>query len=311
MNRILCGAVAAALFGCAAMADGVRVVADIAPVHSLVARVMQGVNSPTLVLRAGDSPHDFALRPSTAKALQDADVVFWVGHVLTPSLEDTLGTVAENATIIELSETDGVTQLAYREGAVFDDDHGDDHSDDHHNDHDHEHDADGLDPHMWLDPENASVWLTEIARVLQAEDPQNASIYEVNAKAAQKEMALLTQQTQSLLAPFKGESFVVFHDAYQYFENRFGLNAAGAILIAGGDAPSAARLRQVGEEISHEGITCVFSEPQFDSRIVSAVSSHANTAELDPMGVDIQTGPDHYPALIRNLAQSVANCLGS
>ncbi|SHJ98707.1 zinc transport system substrate-binding protein [Shimia gijangensis] len=309
MNRLLSGVTAALLLSGGALAEGVRVVVDVAPIHSMVARVMQNVAEPTLLIRAGDSPHDFALRPSAAQSLQDVDVVFWLGHMLTPSLEDTLATVATHAQSVELSEVPGTTVLEFRQEAVFGEDHHDDEHEDAHDDHHDDHAHEGVDPHMWLDPDNAAIWLTEIADTLQKADPKNADIYAANAAVAKSEYSELSLEIDALLSPLKAEQFVVFHDAYQYFENRFHLEATGAIVLSDGRAPSAARLNEVRDEIMHQGVTCVFSEPQFDPRMVQAVAGMANTAELDPMGVEITSGPDLYPTLIRNLAMAISSCL--
>lgn len=282
-------------------AETLRVVADITPVHSLVTRVMQGTGSAELLIEAGQSPHDFALRPSTANALQDADVVFWIGHALTPQLEEKLDTLAGSAKIVELADIEGGVALPFREEAVFEKDADHDHDHDHH---------EGLDPHMWLDPENAKLWIGLISETLTEADPENGGAYAANAQAAIAEIDTLILDVSDLLRAVKESDFVVFHDAYQYFENRFDLSSSGSILIADGTAPSAKRLKELQQEILDSGVTCVFSEPQFDPRIIQAISSNGvKTAELDPMGVSLEAGPDLYPTMIHNLATSVAACL--
>lgn len=324
-----------------AMADVPRVVADIAPVHSLVARVMAGLDTPDLVIPAGASPHAYNLRPSEAAALQEAEVVFWIGDDLVPWLADAIATLAEGAMVTELLEADGVTLLDFREGALFeahdhgheaaaarDHDHGHDHDDAHDHDHDHDHGhedaaahdhdhdhtghANGAhDPHAWLSLDNAAVWLDLIAARLSTADPDNAGAYFANAAAAKAEMETLRAEVAELLAPAEGGRFIVFHDAYQYFERTFDFPAAGAISISDAREPGPARIAEIQERIADEGISCVLAEPQFNPALVATVleGTAARTAVLDPLGSDLTPGPDLYPQVIRNLGTALTACL--
>ena len=311
-----------ALIGVAtvATAEAPSVAVDIAPTHALVATVMQGVGTPNLLIQPGVSPHGYSMRPSEARALQDADVVFWIGHALTPSLEKPIETLTSDAKIIELMDLSGVTKLPFREGAAFEhheddhDDHDDHekdaehHQEDAHDDHDHE---GGIDPHIWLDPANASVWLSEIAETLAAIDPENAAVYRENADRGRDRIATMIDDINHLVAPVRGRGFVVFHDAYYYFEERFELQARGAILVSDGAAPSAARLKEIRAVFEEKDVTCVFSEPQFNAKIVDAVVAQGavNSAILDPLGATLEVGPELYETLIRNLASNIATCL--
>lgn len=363
MSRMLftLGATATLLSG-TALADVPRVATDIAPVHSLVARVMDGVGEPNLVISQGASPHEYSLRPSEAGALQDADLVFWIGEDLTPWMEDAIGTLAGDAEVIELLDAEGVTKLDFREGALFEaHDHGDDHDDhageeDHGNEHDdhahedghsdeHKEHADGHDehdehahddhgeehdehahddhddhhdhahgdhdPHAWLSPENAAVWLNAIAAALSAADPENAGTYYANAAAGREELTALSEEVDAVLDPVRGEKFVVFHDAYQYFESAFDFPASGAISLSDASDPSPARIAEIQGRVADEGVTCVLSEPQFNQNLVATVmdGTQANTGVLDPLGSDIEPGPGLYPQLLRNLANALAECL--
>jgi zinc transport system substrate-binding protein len=308
------------------LAEVPAVAADIAPVQGLVARVMQGVGTPELVIQHGASPHQYSLRPSEAAALENADIVFWVGESLTPWMDDTVQTLAGDATVVELLEVPGTVTLPFREGATFEahdhghEDHGDDHAhehdhDDHaHDDHahdDHGHSHEGVDPHAWLDPENAKLWLDAIAAELSAADPANAATYAANAAAGRAEIDAASAEAAASVAPLKDSGFVVFHDAYQYFEARFGLSAAGAISLSDASEPSPARVAEIQGAVADLGVACVFSEPQFNAGLVATVmdGSPAKTAVLDPLGTTIEPGPDFYPALIRQLSTSMADCL--
>lgn len=310
------GAVSTLAFAGIATAEVPSVAVDISPVHSLVARVMQGAGTPNLIVRPGTSPHGYSLRPSEAAALQNADVVFWVSEGLTPWLEGSIEALAPDAKSVELLETEGTTELEFREGAAFE---KHDHDEEEHEDHaqengedDHEdHDAHAHDPHAWLDPENARVWLDIIASDLAALDPENADIYAANATAGKAELATLIKDINADLEAVRGTNFVVFHDAYQYFENRFNILAVGAITLGDASDPSPARIAEIRDKVVELGVTCAFTEPQFNPGLMKSVfqGTDAATGALDPLGSDLQLGSDLYPQLIRNLAGDLATCL--
>ena len=290
--------------GSKAFAEVPAVVADIAPVHSLVARVMDGLGSPELIMSPGTSPHEYNLRPSEALALQEADLIFWVGEDLTPWFGDAAATLGGGARSVALSETDGTTLLPFREGALFDvhAEAGDD---------DHDHEEGHHDPHSWLAPENASVWLDAIAAELSAADAENAETYAKNAEAGKEELASLRDDIGVILAPLEDRSFVVFHDAYQYFETSFGIHASGAISLGDASDPSPSRLGEIRDRIASEGVDCVLAEPQFNAGLVETVTegTSARTAVLDPLGTSIDTGSQFYPQLLKSLAATLSDCL--
>ncbi len=308
--------------GGAALADVPSVAVDIAPVHSLVARVMAGVGEPDLILPPGATPHSHALRPSEARALQQADIVIWIGPELTPWLAGAIETLAPQAVTIGLLEVEGTTELALREGALFDaDDHdGEDGSDleaaegdpaagdaDAHAGHEHG----TLDPHAWLDPGNAMVWLDAVAAALTKADPGHAGAYEANAAAGHAELAALAGDLEGILEPLRGGSFVVFHDAYQYFERAFAFPAAGAISLSDAARPSPARVEEIHRRVADAKVTCVLAEPQFNPDLVDTVldGTKARSAVIDPLGSTLAPGPSLYPDLLRQLGQGLADCL--
>ena len=313
-----------------AWAEVPRVATDIAPVQSLVARVMQGVGTPDLIVAPGASPHSYSLRPSEAAALQEAGLIVWIGPDLTPWLADAVATLAPGAGVVTLLSVEGTTVLPFREGATFeahDHDGHDDHDDHGHDDHDHDHGHDdhagdkddahddhahgASDPHAWLAPANAAVWMGEIAAQLSALDPGNAPIYAANAAAGQQELADLGAELAASLAPLHDRPFVVFHDAYQYFEQAFDMAATGAISLSDASDPSPARIAEIRDRIADQGVACVLSEPQFDPGIVAAVMDGlpARTGVIDPLGADLEPGPGLYPAMLRNMAQTLSDCL--
>lgn len=315
-----------------AMAEVPRVATDIAPVHSLVARVMQGAGAPDVLVRPGASPHGYAMRPSEAAALEAADLVFWMGEGLTPWLEGAIDSLAGEAHVVALLGAAGSRVLPFREGVEFAaHDHGDDHGEKEHmhdahaekeagheadakaHDHGHEdaHAHDGADPHAWLDPANATVWLGLIAEELAEHDPANAALYAANAEAAATEIAALSAEIAAQLAPVQDRPFLVFHDAYQYFEAALGVTAAGAIALSDAVAPGPARIAALREMAEARGVGCVFSEPQFDPKLVETVFGDvAVHGVLDPMGSQVAMGPGHYPQTLRDMAGAMVACLG-
>ena len=295
----------------------VKVVASIKPVHSLVASVMQGVSEPSLLVKGAGSPHTYSLKPSQAKELQAADIVFWMSHDLEAFLENSIESIAKNAKAVSLMDSHGLIKLNFREGGAFDaHDHGhDDHGDDKHDDHGHdkhdEHGHDEVDPHVWLDPQNAKSLVHEIEEHLAKIDPSNAAKYEANAKAVMKKLDALTKEIEADLKPIRGRGYVVFHDAYQYFEKRFGVSAVGSITVSPEVLPGAERVSELRDKVKSLNASCVFSEPQFEPKLVKTITENtdAGTGVLDPLGANIKDGPELYFTLIRNMAKSLKGCL--
>ena len=309
----------------------VKVVASIKPIHSLASYLMDGVNKPGLIVDGYASPHGFALKPSHAKMLQDADLIFWVGEDLENFLEKPLGSIAKKAEKIELLNIKGLNKLKFRERNIFDghddhghkeddhakkeddhDDHGhkeDEHKEDGHDDHGHEGHAHGeYDPHIWLDPSNAKVILKEMAEHLIEKDQKNASVYKNNLKKALKDLDKLTKDVKSELN--KDFKSIVFHDAYQYFEKRFDVNVMGAFTVNTDVMPGAEQLSEIREIIEHDKVSCIFSEPQFNPDIIITVAKDMDikTGVLDPLGATLNPGKDLYFNLIRNMSNSFKSC---
>ena len=314
----------------AANAD-VNVVTSIKPVHSLVSGVMQGVGSPTVIIEGAGSPHTYSLKPSQAKQLQDADLVFWMGDELETFLEGPIQNIAQNAKSIKLIDSHGLKKIKFREGGMFDehddhDDHDDhdkeEHAKDDHDDHGHDkhakddHDDHGhgeFDPHVWLDPINAKAVVHEIEEALVKADPKNAKKYEANAVRMAGKLDQLVTELRVQLQPVQGKGFIVFHDAYQYFEQRFGVAAIGSITVSPEVMPGAERVRDLREKIKDLGATCVFSEPQFEPKLVRTLvdGTGARTGVLDPLGSSLTKGPDLYFQLVREMARSLKECLSA
>ncbi len=307
----------------------IKVVASIKPIHSLASYLMNGVAKPDLIVDGYASPHGFAMKPSHAKMLQNADLIFWVGEDVENFLEKPLGSIAKKAEKIELMQIKGLQVLKFRERNIFDDhdDHGhDDHDkkEDHdshakkedHDDHgkkedhdDHERHAHGeFDPHIWLDPINAKVILNEMVEHLIENDSKNEAKYKSNLDEALKDIDKLTIDVMTELS--NSVSSIVFHDAYQYFEKRFNVNILGAFTVNTDVMPGAEQLAEIREIIEHDKVACVFSEPQFNPDIIKAVAKDMNikTGVIDPLGATLNPGKDLYFSLIKNMSASFKGC---
>jgi zinc transport system substrate-binding protein len=293
----------------ASAADAPDVVVSIKPIHSLVAAIMDGVGTPELIVGGAASPHTYALKPSNARALEKAQVVFWVGPGMEAFLEKPLSALGSNASIAELDMAPGLTKLKFRQGGAFEaDDDGDApaidpraHGDDH-----------GLfDTHLWLDPANAKAMAAEITTTLVAADPANALTYQSNQKALDDKLDALDAEIAEIVAPVRNKPFIVFHDAYQYFEHRYGVHVAGSITVSPETMPGAARVAEIHDKLAGLGASCVFAEPQFEPRLVNVVleGTAAKSGVLDPEAATLQQGPDLYFDLMRGIATSLRQCL--
>ncbi|MBY5462120.1 zinc ABC transporter substrate-binding protein [Rhizobium leguminosarum] len=292
-------------------ADAPVVVTSIKPIHSLVSAIMQGVGEPKLIVDGAASPHTYNLKPSNARALQDAKVIFWVGPGLEAFLEKPLQALGRDASTAELDNAPGLVKLPFREGGAFEP-----HDDAPEHEHDHaeaDHDHDAFDTHLWLDPMNAKAMAAMITTTLVAADPANALTYQGNAKALNDRLDALDAEIKGIVAPVKGKPFIVFHDAYQYFEHRYGIRVAGSITVSPETIPGAERVSEIRHKVGELGATCVFAEPQFEPRLVNVVieGTRAKSGVLDPEAATLKAGPDLYFTLMRGIADSMKDCLSS
>ena len=305
--------IAPILLSFSAKAD-IKVVTTIKPLHSLISSVMEGVGEPSLIIEGTSNPHTFVFKPSHAQMLEEADIVFWIGEDLEAFMEKPLDSLAGNATKISFMELSSIEKLKFREENIFDDhdDHGHDdhdgHEDEHegHDDHGHHHGE--FDAHIWLDPSNAIEMVLEISHELSEIDPDNAAKYEQNANKAIASLNNLINEISSNIP--KDASYIVFHDAYQYFENRFGVSSAGALTLNPDVLPGAKQIDAIQDLIQDENIKCIFSEPQYNPKIIETLAADMkiSTGIMDPLGAFIDQGPEMYNQLILNIANSVKDC---
>ncbi len=317
-----------------ALAEVPTVVTDIPPVHALAAQVMGDLGQPELLLAKGADEHDFQLKPSQAGAVAGSDLVIWVGPELTPWLDGAMDSRAKGAAALALLDAEGTERRAYGDpktdghGHAKEHSEGDGHSDEAHSEeaghseeahaeeggHEDGHDHGSEDPHAWLDPANAQVWLGLIAAELGRLDPENGATYTANAVAAGERIAALDGELVALLAPVKDKPIVTFHDAYGYFVDHYGLTVAGSIALGDASSPGAARLAQLRGDLEAGGVVCIFPEVQHDPALVEQLTEGTGVkigGALDPVGSSLEPGPDAYAALLRGIAQTIADCAGS
>ena len=301
----------ALLFSCmiamAAVAHAAeRIVATFKPVHSLVSAVMAGVGEPYLVMRGAATPDTYRMRPSDARVIGKASVIFMIGESVEKTLAGPIRKLRGKTRVVELREVPGLVRMPLRKGGGFEEE-------DHDHGHGHGHEAEAFDMHVWLDPVNAGLMALVIARTLSEVDPANAAKYQANADAVIAGLDELTAKLDAELAPVRDKPFIVFHDAYQYFEKRFGLKAVGSAVVSTSRSPGVRRVTELRKKVRDLGVVCVFAEPRYDPRFVKLIieGTKARRGSVDPVGTAIEPGPGMYSALMRDMAASFRKCLAA
>ncbi len=315
MGRIwIVAALSALLAVTVQAAEAPRVAVSIKPLHSLVAGVMDGVGTPDLIVEGGGSPHSHSFKPSEARDLSNAAAVFWIGESVESFLLRSIKSLAPNAVSVEMMETSGLTLLPLREGGAWDGhDHGHDDHDKTDDDHGREPDNAEVSAHIWLDPVNARLMIAEIALRLGEIDPGNAAAYRANAARLTAKLEILSVDMAREFAPIRGQPFVVFHDAYHYLEARYGLSAVGSVTLSPSVQPGAARIAELRDRIEMTGAVCIFSEPQFTPKLTEVLVEGTGLRKgvLDPLGFDLENGPELYFKMMRRNAEALKTCLSA
>ena len=305
----LIGLVVAALAGTmsAATADpaDLKVAVTIKPIHSLVTALMEGIGTPTLLVDGAASAHSFALKPSGVRAINAADVFIRVSETLETFTGKIVSALPDRVRVVTLAQTPGLKLLDLRTGRTFAPHVHDGDDQEEHND------GATKDGHIWLDPDNAKAIVAHLAQVLSERAPEHAPRLRANAKALNARIDALSARIEAETKPLKDKPFVVFHDAYQYFDRRFDLDAIGSITVSPEVQPSAKRLTELRRKIRALKAVCVFAEPLFQPNLVAAVTegTQARSATLDPEGLTLEPGADLYFELMRNLAGGLKSCL--
>ncbi len=311
-------ALAFALFSLGAgsvRADAPRIAASIPPLHSLASAVMADVAPVALLLPAGHSPHEGGLAPSTLRDMAGADLVLWSGPGLEAGLVRAIGQLPAEQ-VITLTLEDGLHLLPPGGGEGEGENHAHDHGqdDDHGHDHGHDHGAGegaAVDPHLWLSSENALAIVDRLVDWLVVSDVDNAARYRDNGAHLRGEIEDLRNEIDARIAGVRELPFIVFHDAYRYFVEEYGLNQAAAVTLNPVRVPGARRLSGLRALVQSDNVLCVFAEPQFEPRALAVIreGSGARTGILDPLGVGLETGPTLWFQLMRAMGESLAGCL--
>ena len=312
----------------------INVVTTIKPIHSLISNVMEGLGKPSLIIEGTNNPHNFVLKPSHAKLLEEADIVFWIGEDLEAFMEKPLKSLAGDAKKISFMELAAIEKLKFREENIFEHDDHDDHDehdehdghddehdehdehdghDDEHDGHDDEHDGHNhgeYDAHLWLDPSNAIEMVLEISHELSELDPENKDKYKANANKTIVGLDKLINDVNKSLSKDVKYKYIVFHDAYQYFEKRFDITSAGALTLNPDVLPGAQQIKDIQKLIKEKNIKCIFSEPQYNPKIIETLANDTNitTGIMDPLGAYLDKGIPMYNELIMNISDSVKQC---
>ncbi len=289
-----------------ARAGELQVAVTIAPLHSLVSRVMQGVAEPALIVPATVSAHSPALRPSGARALQQADLIVRIGPTLERSLVRPLQSLARPTTpVIDVIDLPGLRRWPLRDAGHDARDH-----DDHDPDHEQQAAPEAIDPHVWLDPANAAIIARAVGETLGRIDAGNADRYQDNVRSLSASLERLEAAIAAILSGRRGQRLVVYHDAWQYFERAFGLGEPIAVTADPEQARSVSERRRLARELRGAGARCIFMEPQFDGQPVTSLARQFNLqiGVLDPLGASITPGPDHYEATMLALARAIGQC---
>ena len=291
-------------------ASDLKVVVSIKPFHSLVSTVMQGVSEPALLLNGNNSPHTYSLRPSAAVKLQNADLVFWGGENLEGFLAKPIHSLAAGARVVSFEDTPGLILRPFRSVKEWQELDPESKNDQDHVKKRKINRLPGNDPHIWLDPLNAQKITQYLVQILSEFDPDNAQTYHSNGKKTILRLSDLNIQLETKMSSVSSKPYIVFHDAYQYFEKRYQLNPIASVTVNSGTSTSVGRLIDIRKKIKIKKVLCIFTEPQFSPKLVQTVISGTAVKKgiLDPIGTSISPGPEMYFTLLNNISHSISTC---
>ncbi|MBK5398370.1 zinc ABC transporter substrate-binding protein [Pseudomonas sp. TH39(2020)] len=281
----------------------VKVLTSIKPLQLIAAAVQDGVAIPEVLLPPGASPHNYALRPSDVRKVQSVDLVYWIG----PSMEGFLPRVLNGRTLPSVAVQD-LPGLKLRHFAEDSHSHAEEADE-----HDHDHRPGSLDAHLWLSPVNARVIATKMAADLSAADPANAARYQSNLKAFDERLDAMDLRLKARLAGIAGKPYFVFHEAFDYFEDAYGLKHAGVFSVAAEVQPGAQHVAAMRTRLQEVGKTCVFSEPPLRPRLAETLVAGlpVKLAELDALGGYTPATAQGYEQVLEKLGKDLAGCLES
>lgn len=281
----------------------VKVLTSIKPLQLIAAAVQDGVAIPEVLLPPGASPHNYALRPSDVRKVQSVYLLYWIG----PDMEGFLPRVLNGRTLPSVAVQD-LPGLKLRRFAEDSQSHAEEADE-----HDHDHRPGSLDAHLWLSPVNARVIAAKMAADLSAADPANAARYQSNLKTFDDHLDALDLRLKARLAGIAGKPYFVFHEAFDYFEDAYGLKHTGVFSVAAEVQPGAQHVAAMRSRLQEVGKTCVFSEPPLRPRLAETLVAGlpVKLAELDALGGYTPATAQGYVQVLEKLGNDLAGCLES
>lgn len=307
-NTLLCAGLSAAFLFAHAPVANAAVVASMKPLGFIASAIADGVTDTQVLLPDGASEHDYSLRPSDVKRLQNADLVVWIGPEMEAFMDKSTQSIAEQKKVT-IAQLDGVKPLLIKGTDDDDDEHGHEHANGEKGDGDHHHGIYNM--HLWLSPEIARLSAVAIHDKLLELMPQSRAKLDANLKEFEAKLAATDKQVSNELAPVKGKGYFVFHDAYGYYEKHYGLTSLGHFTVNPEIQPGAQRLHEIRTQLVEQKATCVFAEPQFRPAVIEAVArgTSVRMGTLDPLGIGIKLGKDSYPQFLSQLGHQYSSCL--
>ncbi|MBN1085538.1 zinc ABC transporter substrate-binding protein ZnuA [Erwinia aphidicola] len=284
------------------------VVASVKPVGFIASAIADGVTPVEILLPDGASEHDYALRPSDIKRLQDADLVVWVGPEMEAFMTKSAASLPAQKNV-EMDTLPGVKALLLKGGEDEEEEH-EGHAHGGAEEHEHHHHGE-YNMHLWMSPEIARKTAVAIHAKLLELMPQSKDKLDANLQHFEAELSSADAKIGNQLAPVKGKGYFVFHDAYTYFEKHYGLTPLGHFTVNPEIQPGAQRLHQIRTQLVEQKATCVFAEPQFRPAVIEAVArgTKVRSGTLDPLGTNITPGKDSYVTFLSQLSSQYASCL--
>ncbi|HDX9008273.1 zinc ABC transporter substrate-binding protein ZnuA [Aeromonas dhakensis] len=283
-----------------------EVLTTIKPLGFIAAAITDGVSEPKVLLPTGASPHDFSLRPSDIRSINEADLVVWVG----PELEGFMAKpLAKHPHVLTLTRVEGMLLFDYSKQAG----HGE-HADEAHEGHDHDghegHHHEGVDPHIWLGPTQALVIAKALSETLSAQDPANAERYRANLLAFKTKVEAKDKVIAEQMKAVNQKGYFVFHEAYGYWERHYGMSSKGHFTVSPERRPGAKTLVEIRKALEEKKASCIYAEPQFSPAVIESVARNtgAKVLLLDEVGEQVPLGPDGYPRFMQQLADAFAEC---
>ncbi|BFU60061.1 MULTISPECIES: zinc ABC transporter substrate-binding protein ZnuA [Rodentibacter] len=296
------------------------VLASVKPLGFIASSIANGVTDTQVLVPPGASPHDYSLKLSDIQKVKSADLVLWIGEDVDSFLDKPINQI-DRKKVITIADLEGIEPLlgkAHHEHSHEEGEHNHKHShkDENKGEHDHDHDHDhheGLTTnwHVWYSPAISRIVAQKVADKLTTQFPDKKELIAKNLDNFNRTLEIQSDKIKAQLAPFADKGFFVFHDAYGYFNDAYGLKQTGYFTINPLVAPGAKTIAHIKEEIEEHRVNCLFAEPQFTPKVIESLaqSTKVNVGRLDPIGDSVTLGENAYVNFLQATADSYAQCL--